>query len=176
MSVSESVLVTTVAPHSEEKVRAFMESEAAKYQPNWCWKFNRWPDRHPYLLLAGFVMVACAVPLFSFLISGKRLSQGVLNDAFLVALIVVALVFLILSKFERDPARWGAPKAGSITIALDTHLARIRELDPSARYEIEVLEYTNLNDAYPLATVIWLVLTNVDGTLHWRGVLLLGRA
>ena len=162
-----SDLVQAAAPLDEEKVRAFMQTEAAKYHPNWWWKFGDWANRHPYLLLMCFLVVM-GVKLF---ITDKPLGLDAITDAFFVGLIVVGGPFFFASGFERGPAKWYVPAPGAVRLCLDDErMARLREEYPGVSCEVETLQQTTHRRSQSFATVVWLVLPNPDGRPLRRGM------
>ena len=161
-----SDLVQAAAPLDEGKVRAFMQFEAARYQPNFWWKLVDWANHNTWLVLTCFVAVM-AGNLFT---SGKPFGLDVMTDAFLVALVIVGGPFCFAKGLEKGPAQW----YNSVHLCLDdermAHMAQLREQYPGASCEVEVLQRTSHRRSLSLANVVWLVLPKSDGTTLRRGI------
>ncbi len=167
MTKAVSDLVQAAAPLDEEKVRAFMRAEAAKYNPNWWWKFSNWANRHPYLLLMCFL----AVMGVKFFISDKSFGLDAMTDAFFVGLILVGGPFWTASHFEKGPAEWYVPQPGAVRLCLDDErMAHLRVQYPDVSFEVETLQRTTHRRSLSFATVVWLVLPNPDGSPLRRGM------
>ena len=161
-------LVQVAAPLDEEKVRAFMQAEAAKYQPNFWWKLGGWADRNMWSVLTCFVGVMAV----KFFISGKPFGLDAMIDAFLITSIIVGGPFWFISGFGKGPAQWYVPKPGAVQLYLDEErMGQLREQYPSASCQVEVLQRTSHRRSLSLANVVWLVLPKPDGTTFRRGIL-----
>ena len=128
--------------------------------------------RHPRRLFGIWVVLATCYFVF---FSGRELSVGALFEASYIGLLVLSFAYLTTNELAKGPAEWRTIDHSSndprLFLALQAKtLQRVVVQYPDATVELEVLQRTTHHKELPLATVLWLVYPDHNGTLQRRGI------